>query len=381
MNEPIENIVSEAGMVVHSQSQNEGEHEGSPILRATTNREEIERQLSQPGTVYAAIQEEHNEPIIQISNELPHQISDEEYNEILGSVGYESHDDVQTVSDHEYTEYQELVPTESTIQPQEVNVENNEVHEEEKSRLKLPENSPTLLIDDSTSRFSGTLWYEAIQKSRIILAGLGGIGSWTALLLARMSPASLVLYDDDYVDVSNMSGQLYSKLNLGESKTASILGIIRDYTNTHGILAVNEKFDSNTEAGNIMICGFDSMAARRVFFLKWKDHVQSIDKEFRKNCLFIDGRLSIDTLQVFTITGEDDYNINNYQNNYLFSDYDADETICSIKQTSYMASMIASFIVNSFTNFIANGCNPDIPFDQPFFIEYDSKNMLFKTIN
>ena len=54
-------------------------------------------------------------------------------------------------------------------------------------------NSPTLLMDESTSRFSGTEWYEEIKKQRIILAGCGGIGSWTALQLARMTPASIFL--------------------------------------------------------------------------------------------------------------------------------------------------------------------------------------------
>lgn len=40
----------------------------------------------------------------------------------------------------------------------------------------IPENSPTLLIDDSTSRFSGAEWYQAIQNTKILLAGAGGIG-------------------------------------------------------------------------------------------------------------------------------------------------------------------------------------------------------------
>ena len=44
------------------------------------------------------------------------------------------------------------------------------------SEPPIPYNSPTLLLNNATSRFSGTEWYGSIQKAKIILAGLGGIG-------------------------------------------------------------------------------------------------------------------------------------------------------------------------------------------------------------
>lgn len=40
----------------------------------------------------------------------------------------------------------------------------------------IPENSGTLLIDESTSRFSGAVWYDAIKTYSISLLGCGGIG-------------------------------------------------------------------------------------------------------------------------------------------------------------------------------------------------------------
>jgi hypothetical protein len=68
-----------------------------------------------------------------------------------------------------------------------------------------------------------------------------------------------------------------------------------------------------------------------------------------------------------------------YSNNYLFSDDEADETVCSMKQTTYLACMIGSLMTNLFTNFVANLLNPVIPYDLPFFTEYDAQNMIFKT--
>ena len=243
---------------------------------------------------------------------------------------------------------------------------------------KIPLNSPTLLMDDTTSRFSGAEWFEEIQKQRIILAGLGGIGSWTALQLSRMAPEALFMYDDDRVETANMSGQIYGFADIGKYKVNAMADILRQRATAHNLYALNEKFTSFTPAGDIMICGFDNMKARRTFFNSWFTHVrkESTDKS---KCLYIDGRLSLDTLQILCIQGTDDYNINRYRNEFLFSDEEADPTVCSMKQTTYLASMIGSLIVNLFTNFVANRLDPVIPYDLPFFTEYDSQNMIFKT--
>ena len=236
-------------------------------------------------------------------------------------------------------------------------------------------------MDDSTSRFSGTEWYEEIQKKRIILAGLGGIGSWTALQLARMKPRNLVLYDDDMVESANMSGQMYGPGYIGRYKVNAIQNIICNFCSNSYAYAVTQKFTADSEAGDIMICGFDSMTARRTFFDAWVAHLENKSYEEKKQCLFIDGRLSINTLQVFVLTGDDDANILRYQDNYLFSDAEADETVCSMKQTTYLACMIGSIITNLFVNWVANSLDPIIPYDLPFFTEYDAQNMIFKTEN
>ena len=242
-------------------------------------------------------------------------------------------------------------------------------------------NSPTLLMDESTSRFSGTEWYNEIRKQRIILAGCGGIGSWTALQLARMSPESIFLYDDDVVEMANMSGQLYGGEDIGIAKVDAIARTLHAYTTAQNIYALNQRFTPETEAGDIMICGFDNMKARKTFFHSWRKHLRNISNDEKKRCLYLDGRLSIDTLQIFCLTGDDDYNISRYAEDYLFSDEDADATVCSMKQTTYLACMIGSFMVNLFTNHVANLLDPIIPYDLPFFTEYDSQHMIFKTEN
>ena len=244
----------------------------------------------------------------------------------------------------------------------------------------IPPNSPTLLLNDATSRFSGTEWYNEIQKQRIIVAGIGGIGSNCAYQLARMNPAALFMYDDDVVEQANMSGQLYCQGDVGKAKVDAMADMISSYTTMHNIYAIQDKFKADSEAGDVMICGFDNMEARRIFFVAWNNHVMAKPEEERHKCLYLDGRLSINTLQVFCITGDNDWAMAEYANKYLFTDAEAEETQCSLKQTTYLACMIGSMIVNLFTNWTANLLNPVIPYDLPFFTEYDAQNMIFKTI-
>lgn len=249
----------------------------------------------------------------------------------------------------------------------------------EPTSTPLPLNSPSLLVDEATTRFSGASWFDEMQKSRVIIAGIGGIGSNVAFQLARMAPANITLYDDDVVERVNMAGQLYSTNDIGQRKVDAIASMISAYTLARQVNAVSSKFTDSTEAGDIMICGFDNMVARKTFYNSWKRHIQTLIPDSRAKCLFLDGRLSIDTLQIFCIQGDDKVSMDRYETEFLFSDFQAEHTVCSMKQTTYLACMIGSLMVNLFTNFIANSLNPIIPYDLPFFTEYDSPNMLFKT--
>jgi molybdopterin/thiamine biosynthesis adenylyltransferase len=242
----------------------------------------------------------------------------------------------------------------------------------------LNENSESTEISEVTSRFSGATWFEEIQKKVIILAGLGGIGSYVCFLLARMHPTSIFLYDDDIVESGNMSGQLYGRNDIGNHKSDAISNMVSNYADYNSIFASTQRFTMECEAHDIMICGFDNMEARRVFFTRWRDHITSKDPEDRHNCLFIDGRLSAEVLQVYCFTGDDRASQDKYINDCLFDDSQADETVCSYKQTTYMANMIGSIIVNLFTNFVANEVAGAPIRELPFFTSYDGYSMQLK---
>lgn len=259
--------------------------------------------------------------------------------------------------------------------------ETSETDETGTTEPLIQPNSPTLLIDDSTSRFSGTEWYDAISHKSIIIAGMGGIGSWLALNIARVRPNAIFLYDDDHVEDANMSGQFFNRSQVGKYKVEAVNESIHSFCSLYCTYAYRYRFTPSSGPDDIMMCGFDNMEARRTFFTSWLNHVSAKTNEDKRKCLFLDGRLSIDTLQIFCITGDDEYNINRYLKDYLFTDEEADETVCSMKQTTYLACMIGSLMTNLFVNFVANSLDPVMPYDLPFFTEYDAQNMIFKTEN
>lgn len=297
--------------------------------------------------------------IIRIANVSEEQTSEsveEEVNQVFA-------EDVPILVEESHVE---LTPMEEELLAAALESQNNEI----------PVNSPTLLVEDVTSRFSGASWYDKIRTKIILLAGLGGIGSYVAFLLSRIHPFKIVMYDDDKVETANMSGQLYCKENIGEYKVNAIYNTMRGYSNFYNANALRERITDGTPARDIMICGLDNMEARKTFYRVWKAHVRHSND--RDKCLFIDGRLAAEEFQVFAIKGDDERAMGIYEEEWLFNDSEAEETLCSYKQTTFMANMIGSVMVNLFVNFVANECDPVFPRDVPFLTTYDASTMYFK---
>lgn len=244
---------------------------------------------------------------------------------------------------------------------------------------EIPKNSETLLISEETSRFNSAIWFNKTRKQDVTIAGLGGIGSYVVFMLSRLDVNTMTLYDPDKVERVNLSGQLYNSNQIGDYKVDAAANMIANYSNYYSFVAKHEKLDENSMISKVTICGFDNMKARKDAFRNWANFVARLPEEERGECLFIDGRLAAEELQVFCIKGDDTDGERRYEP-YLFSDSQAAPTVCSYKQTTFMANMIGSIIVNLFINFVANQCNPLIDRDLPFYTEYNAETMYFKTI-
>lgn len=241
----------------------------------------------------------------------------------------------------------------------------------------IQENQNAESTQDTTVRFSSAEWFNAIQQSTILIAGVGGIGSWLALLISRMKPHNILLMDADIVETANMSGQLYCTSDIDKLKVDALSETLRNYSAYYNVMAIGSMFTEESEAYDIMICGFDNMEARKLYFYKWFERVKNKPIKERKKCLFIDGRLNAEKFQVISIVGTDYYGMKKYIQEFLFDDSEVDEAPCSFKQTTYCAAMISSIMCNVLVNFMSNSyARPVILFQ-----EYDAETMSLKQEN
>ncbi len=77
-----------------------------------------------------------------------------------------------------------------------------------------------------------------------IVAGLGGIGSWVALDLALIGVGSILIYDTDKIEASNLNRTLFKESQIGEYKTEAVKELIAERRKDCLVLSFEEYFEA-----------------------------------------------------------------------------------------------------------------------------------------
>ncbi len=83
------------------------------------------------------------------------------------------------------------------------------------------------LIAAADSRFTREI-HEKLLSARVAIAGLGGLGSNAAVMLARCNVGHMLLVDFDTVDITNLNRQAYCIKHIGQKKTDALVSIIKE---------------------------------------------------------------------------------------------------------------------------------------------------------
>ncbi len=194
---------------------------------------------------------------------------------------------------------------------------------------------------------------EALEAP-ITLIGCGGIGSFTALALAKMGCGQLTIFDDDLVEEQNIPNQLYRPSDVGHPKVERLADIINSFTGI-GIQTRPERVQNQRLQG-IVVCGVDSMEARRKIWdrsIRLKAGVEA----------YIDARMGAEVSRIYTILPQDPDHVRFYEKT-LYSDDEAWQLPCTAQAIVYTGFGIASLVAGQVKR-VAMGetCKREIIFD------------------
>lgn len=147
---------------------------------------------------------------------------------------------------------------------------------------------------------------------------------------------------------------MFKRIQLGIPKCNAVTQVCREFGCDNVIDPIISKFTSRTGCVNIMLTGLDNMASRRETFEEWRKHISRLSVEQRKECLFVDGRLTIEMWEIFAIKGNDEKAMNIFEENHLFSDEESIPLECSTKQSTFAAMSIAGSMTSTLCNFLTN---------------------------
>lgn len=102
-------------------------------------------------------------------------------------------------------------------------------------------------IFDRTRLLAGAEGMKKISDAKVIIFGLGGVGSWVAECLVRTGFVHLTIVDSDTVDITNVNRQMpATSQTLGEDKTVAVARRLLEINPEAEILPVKMFYSADT---------------------------------------------------------------------------------------------------------------------------------------
>lgn len=181
-------------------------------------------------------------------------------------------------------------------------------------------------------------------RSRILVIGAGGIGSWTVAVLSRIGFDDITVYDNDTVDEVNLGYQFFRDRDIGKPKVEALQDFIKDFSGIK-ITAKNELYKGG-KYKEVVICAVDSMKTRHDIWKKIKMKAQV-------RC-YVDARMGGVNMSIYTINPTDIDDIKLYEEQ-LFPPEEVEQGECSARSICYNVGVIASLIVSNIKKYLLDG--------------------------
>ena len=97
-----------------------------------------------------------------------------------------------------------------------------------------------------TELFFGGEKLAKIKSARVLVVGLGGVGSWAAEMICRSGVGNMTLVDADTVDVTNLNRQMPALVStIGKPKCEVVAARLRDINPTGSFVPLNMFVDAD----------------------------------------------------------------------------------------------------------------------------------------
>ena len=174
----------------------------------------------------------------------------------------------------------------------------------------------------------------------VTIIGAGGIGSPTAIVLAKMGVRRLTVYDADIIELHNLPNQYYRLDDLTKPKVQALGEAVAAYAGIQ-ISEKNERYSDQRLRG-LVISAVDSMASRHAIWQKVRYNA-SVP-------LYIDARMAAQVGAIHSVNPVDPDHIRWYEGT-LFDDEEALDEQCTNRAIIYNVQMIAALIGNQVKRF------------------------------
>lgn len=203
---------------------------------------------------------------------------------------------------------------------------------------------PPVLPPDNFWRQQDILNRDHWGETHINLIGVGGIGSPTALTLAKMGLPSLTLWDPDMVELHNLPNQMFRPSDLGTSKVIASRRLLGEFARTK-VEVVPERYTKDSPAlAGITISAVDSMAARKEIWEAVSGNP--------KVPLYIEARMGAQALRIYSLQKPLDTKQTAWYEETLYTDEKALKAPCTAQAIMYTVMVAAGFISNQVKRFV-----------------------------
>lgn len=194
-------------------------------------------------------------------------------------------------------------------------------------------------IKEQLLRGWGILNPNNLADRKITLIGAGGIGSHFGIMLARMGIPFRV-FDEDIVEVHNLSNQLYPSESLGKNKAL----MLQQECARFGLeIEANPVHYTGQQLSEIVISGLDSQEVRRTVFR---------DIRRQKVPFYIDGRMGGEELQIFALNPTVAWQVKKYNERLQGA---AEPTLCTERAIAYNLFGVAGWMGKMLQHYVKTG--------------------------